>query len=105
MSIDFDHDLPTGYDRRYEGDILTQGEALKRIDLIAIWPASGGRRAVAIVISGPALEASIPLINGYLESVGLDPLEGDIREVMSGKRTEKAKPLSKEELRKFARRG
>jgi hypothetical protein len=105
VSIDFEHDLPTGYDRQYSGDILTQGEELKRNSLINIWPAAGGRKAVAIVISESALDVSIPIINGYLDAVGLDPIEGDIREVMRGKRSEKAKPLSKEELRKFARRG
>jgi hypothetical protein len=85
VSIDFEHDLPTGYDRQYSGDILTQGEELKRNSLINIWPAAGGRKAVAIVISESALDVSIPIINGYLDAVGLDPIEGDIREVMRGK--------------------
>lgn len=101
--IDLENDLPTNYDRQYRGIILSQAEELKRRGLVSIWP-SAGRKAVAAVPSKPALEAALPIVNAYLISVGLDPIEGDIREALSGKRSEKKGPLSDAELRKFARK-
>ncbi len=103
MSIDLDHDLPTNYPREHAGEVLTRAEELKRRGLITYWPAARGRRAVAAVPSEPALKAALPLVNGYLRSVGEEPIEGDIREALTGKRSEKKEPLSSEELRKFAR--
>ncbi len=102
-SIDLEHDLPTSYPRQHAAEVLKQAEELKKIGLITYWPAAGGRKAVAAVPSKPALEAAIPIVNDYLVSVGENPIEGDIREALTGKRSEKKEPLTPEELRKFAR--
>jgi len=100
--IDLENDLPTNYPAQYRGNILDEAEELNRKGLIRIWP-SAGRKAVAADPSKQALEAAIPLVNAYLRSVGEDPIEGDIREVLTGKRSEEKGPLSNEELRKFAK--
>ena len=71
--------------------------------LINIWPAAGDRKAVAAIISEEAIKAGLPMVNAYVKSVGEEPLEGTIREIITGKRSEKKSPLSSEELRKFAR--
>jgi hypothetical protein len=100
--IDLENDLPTNYPAQYRGNILDEAEELNRKGLIRIWP-SAGRKAVAADPSKQALEAALPLVNAYLRLVGEDPIEGDIREVLTGKRSEKKGPLSNEELRKFAK--
>ncbi len=100
--IDLENDLPTNYPAQFRTNVLHEAEELNRNGLIRIWPSSG-RKAVAAVPSKPALEAALPLVNAYLKAVGEDPIEGDIREVISGKRSERKGPLSNEELRKFAR--
>jgi len=102
-SIDLEHDLPTNYDRQYKSTILQQAAELKSRGLINIWPAAGGRKAVAAIISEEAIKAGLPIVNAYARSVGEEPLEGTIREIITGKRSEKKSPLSPEELRKFAR--
>ncbi len=102
-SIDLEHDLPTNYDRKYKSTVLHQAEELKSKGLISIWPAAGGRRAIAAVISEAAIKAGLPIVNAYAKSVGEEPLEGTIREIITGKRSQKKAPLSAEELRKFAR--
>ncbi len=102
-SIDLEHDLPTNYDKKYKSTVLHQAEELKKMGLINIWPAAGGRRAVAAIISEEAIKAGLPIVNAYTKSVGEEPLEGTIREIITGKRSEKKAPLSPEELRKFAR--
>ena len=81
---------------------MSGAEELNRIGLITIWPA-GNRRAVAAASSEDAIKAALPKVNAYLSSVGEDPLEESIREIITGKRTEKKGPLSREELHKFAR--
>lgn len=101
-SIDLEHDLPTNYDKKYKSTVLHQAEKLKNMSLINIWPAAGGRRAVAAIISEEAIKAGLPIVNAYAKSVGEDPLEGTIREIITGKRSERKSPLSPEELRKFA---
>jgi hypothetical protein len=102
-SIDLEHDLPTNYDRQYKSTILQQAAELKSRGLINIWPAAGGRKAVAAIISEGAIKAGLPIVNAYAKSVGEEPLEGTIREIITGKRSKKKSPLSPEELRKFAR--
>lgn len=102
-SIDLEHDLPTNYGKQYKSAILRQAAELKSKGLINIWPAAGGRKAVAAVISEAAIKAGLPIVNAYAKSVGEEPLEGTIREIITGKRSEKKSPLSPEELRKFAR--
>ena len=102
-SIDLEHDLPTNYDRQYKSTILQQAAELKNKGLINIWPAAGDRKAVAAIISEEAIKAGLPIVNTYAKSVGEEPLEGTIREIITGKRSEKKSPLSPEELRKFAR--
>jgi hypothetical protein len=102
-SIDLEHDLPTNYDRQYKSTILQQAAELKSRGLINIWPAAGGRKAVAAIISEEAIKAGLPIVNAYARSVGEEPLEGTIREIITGKRSEKKSTLSAEELRKFAR--
>jgi len=71
--------------------------------LINIWPAAGGRKAVAAIVSEEAIKTGLPIVNAYAKSVGEDPLEGTIREIITGKRSEKKSALTPEELRKFAR--
>lgn len=102
-SIDLEHDLPTNYDKKYKSTVLHQAEKLKIMGLINIWPAAGGRRAVAAIISEEAIKAGLPIVNAYAKSVGEEPLEGTIRDIITGKRSERKSPLSPEELRKFAR--
>jgi hypothetical protein len=102
-SIDLEHDLPTNYDKKYKSTVLHQAEELKSMGLINIWPAAGGRRAIAAIISEEAIKAGLPIVNDYAKSVGEEPLEGTIREIITGKRSERKSPLSQEELHKFAR--
>ena len=102
-ALDLEHDLPTNYDRQYKSTILQQAAELKNKGLINIWPAAGDRKAVAAIISEEAIKAGLPIVNAYAKSVGEEPLEGTIREIITGKRSEKKSPLSPEELRKFAR--
>jgi len=42
-------------------------------------------------------------VNAYLKAVGEEPLEGTIREIITGKRSAPTTPLTPEELRKYAR--
>jgi hypothetical protein len=49
------------------------------------------------------IKAGLPIVNAYAKSVGEEPLEGTIRDIITGKRSERKSPLSPEELRKFAR--
>ena len=58
---------------------------------------------MAAIISEAAIKTGLPIVNAYARSVGEEPLEGTIREIITGKRSEKKSPLSTEELRKFAR--
>ncbi len=102
-SIDLEHDLPTNYDKRHRSTILQQAEELRNKGLISIWPAAGGRKAVAAVISEDAIKTGLLIVNAYAKSVGEEPLDGTIREIITGKRSERKAPLSPEELRKFAR--
>jgi hypothetical protein len=102
-SIDLEQDLPTNYDKQYKSVILEQAAELKRRGLINIWPAAGGRKAVAAIVSEEAIKTGLSIVNSYAKSVGEEPLEGTIREIITGKRSEKKSALTPEELRKFAR--
>jgi len=100
--IDLENDLHKGYDKRFKGAILSEARALHTRGLVTIFK-SEGRDAISAVFSEEVFRAALPLINAYLKATGQEPLEGTIREIITGKRPEKKGPLSKEELRKFAR--
>jgi len=101
-SIDLENDLHTNYDKRFKGDIREQAERLCTYGLVHIFK-SEGRDAICAILSEDAFQAALPTVNAYLKAIGEAPLEGTIREIITGKRSEKKGPLSKEELRKFAR--
>jgi hypothetical protein len=100
--IDLENDLPTNYDSKFKGEILKQARELHINRLVTILK-SEGREIILAVFSESSICAGLPIVNAYLRAVGEDPLEGTIREILTGKRSEKRSPLSKEELRKFAR--
>jgi hypothetical protein len=58
---------------------------------------------VAAIVSEEAIRTGLPIVNSYLKAVGEEPLEGTIREIITGKRSDKRSPLTLDELRKFAR--
>ena len=100
--IDLENDLHTGYDKRFKGTILSEAEALHARGLVTIFK-SEGRDAICAVFSEEVFREVLSLRNAYLKATGQEPLEGNIREVITGKRSEKKGPLSNEELRKFSR--
>jgi len=100
--IDLENDLPTSYDRKFKGLILSEARVLHTQRLVAIFK-SEGRDAISAVLSEDSIRAGLPVVNAYLRAIGEEPLEGTIREILTGKRSEKRSPLSREELRKFAR--
>jgi hypothetical protein len=95
-------DLPTNYDKRFKGTILSEARMLHTSGLVAIFK-SEGRDAICAVLSEESIGAALPTVNAYLKAVGEEPLEGDIREIITGKRSTKKGPLTQDELRKYAR--
>lgn len=94
--------MHTGYDDQFKGAILSEARALHKLGFVTIFK-SLGRDAICAVFSEEIFPVVLPLINAYLKATGQDPLEPNIREIITGKRSEKKNPLSNEELRKFAR--
>jgi hypothetical protein len=64
---------------------------------------SEGRAAISAVISEECIRAGLPIVNAFLRAVGQEPLDGTIREIITGKRSTAKSPLTQEELRKYAR--
>ena len=64
---------------------------------------SAGRDAISAVLSEECIRAGLPIVNAYLKAVGEEPLEGTIREIITGKRSARKGPLTPDELRKYAR--
>jgi len=94
--------LPTNYDKRFKGIILSEARTLHTRGLVAIFK-SAGRDAICAVLSEESIGAALPTVNAYLKAVGEEPLEGTIREIITGKKSAVATPLTREELRKYAR--
>jgi len=101
-SIDLENDLHTNYDKRFKGEILKQAEELDAYGLVHIFK-SEKRNAICAVLSEDAFRVALPTVNAYLKAIGEEPLEGTIREIITGKRSEKKSPLTQDELRKYAR--
>ncbi len=100
--IDLENDLHTNYGKEFKGDIITQARELHTRRLVTIFK-SGGREAISAVFpSEGVIRVALPIINVYLEAIGEQPLEANIREILTDKKSEKTTPLSKEELRKYA---
>ncbi len=99
--IDFENDLPTNYDKKFRSAILSEARVLHTRRLVTIFP-SEGREAISAVFSEETIQAGLPIVNAYLKAVGEEPLEGTIREIITGKRSTKKGPLTQDELRKYA---
>jgi hypothetical protein len=100
--IDLENDLPTNYDSKFRSAILSQARALHIRGLVTIFK-SEGRDAISAVLSEECIRTGLPIVNAYLKAVGEEPLEGTIREIITGKRSVKKGPLTPDELRKYAR--
>ena len=100
--IDLENDLHTNYDRRFRGVILSEARALHALGLITIFK-SEGRDAISAVLSAECIQTGLPIVNAYLKAIGEEPLEGTIREIITGKRSARKGPLTRDELRKYAR--
>jgi hypothetical protein len=94
--------LHTNYDNRYKGVIVSEARTLHTRGLATIFK-SEGRDAICAVLSKECIRAALPIVNAYLKAVGEEPLEGDIREIITGKRSTVKGPLTEAELRKYAR--
>lgn len=94
--------MPTNYDNRYKGVILSEARTLHTRQLVTIFK-SEGRDAICAVLSKECIRDALPMVNAYLKAIGEEPLEGDIREIITGKRSTKKGPLTQNELRKYAR--
>jgi len=86
--IDLENDLHTGYDDQFKGAILSEARALHKLGFVTIFK-SLGRDAICAVFSEEIFPVVLPLINAYLKATGQDPLEPNIREIITGKRSEK----------------
>jgi hypothetical protein len=100
--IDLENDLPTNYDKRFRSVILSEARALHTRSLVTIFK-SEGRDAISAVLSEGCIQTGLPIVNVYLKAVGEEPLEGTIREIITGKRSARKGPLTPDELRKYAR--
>ena len=101
--IDLEDDLHTNYDKKFKGEILSQARELHTRQLASIFKSEGRDVIAAVFPSESVIRAGLPVINAYLKAIGEDPLEADIREIITGKRSEKKTQLTNEELRKYAR--
>jgi hypothetical protein len=97
-----ENDLPTNYDKRFRGTILSEARTLHTRGLVTIFK-SEGRDAISAVLSEECIRTGLPTVNAYLKAVGEEPLEGTIREIITGKRSARKGPLTQDELRKYAR--
>ena len=100
--IDLEDDLPTSYDKRFKGTIISEARTLHTHGYVSIFK-SEGRDVICAVLSEECIRGGLPIVNAYLKAVGEEPLEGTIREIITGKRSAPTTPLTPEELRKYAR--
>lgn len=100
--IDLENDLPKNYDKKFRGVILSEARELHARGLVTIFK-SEGRDAISAVFSEECIQVGLPIVNTYLKAVGQEPLEGTIREIITGKRPAAKGSLTQEELRKYAR--
>jgi hypothetical protein len=70
--------------------------------LVTIFKSEGRDAIAAVIPSEELLRVALPRINAYLKAIGELPLEADIREILTGTKSQKTTPLSDEELRKYA---
>ena len=100
--IDLENDLYTGYGKEFKAQIIAQARQMNAEHLVTIFKSEGRDAIAAVVPSEELMRIALPRINAYLKAIGEPPLEPDIREILTGKRSEKTTPLSKQELRKYA---
>lgn len=94
--------MHTNYDKKFRGVILSEARALHTRGLVTVFK-SEGRDAISAVLSEECIRAGLPIVNAYLTAVGEEPLEGTIREIITGKHSTKKGPLTQDELRRYAR--
>jgi hypothetical protein len=100
--IDLEDDLHTNYGKEFKSRIEAEARNLHTEGLVAIFKSEGRDAISAVFPSEGVLRVALPRINAYLRAIGEQPLEPDIREILTGKKSEKTVPLSKTELRKYA---
>lgn len=100
--IDLENDLHTNYGKEYKSDIESEARNLHAEGLVTIFKSEGRDAIAAVFPSEGVLRVALPKINAYLRAIGEQPLEPDIREILTGRKSERTAPLSKAELRKYA---
>jgi len=100
--IDLENDLHTNYGKEFKSSIEAEARNLHTEGLATIFKSEGRDAISAVFPSEGVLHLALPRINAYLKAIGEQPLEPDIREILTGKKSERTTPLSKEELRKYA---
>ena len=101
--IDLENDLHTNYGKPFKSRIIAEARKLNAEHLVTIFKSEGRDAISAVSPSVEVMRVALPKINAYLRAIGEPPLEADIREILTGKRSEKTTPLSEEELRKYAK--
>lgn len=100
--IDLENDLHTNYGKQFKSDVEAEARNLHAEGLVAIFKSEGRDAISAVFPSEEVLHAALPKINAYLRAIGEQPLEPDIREVLTGRKSERTAPLSEAELREYA---
>lgn len=100
--IDLENDLHTGYGKEFKGQIIAEARQMNTEHLVTIFKSEGRDAIAAVVPSEELIRIALPRINAYLRAIGEPPLEPDIREILTGKKSGRTAPLSKAELRKYA---
>jgi hypothetical protein len=100
--IDLENDLHTNYGKEFKSRVEAEARNLHTERLVAIFKSEDRDAISAVFPSEEVLRVALPRINAYLRAIGESPLEPDIREILTGKKSEKATPLSRAELRKYA---
>jgi hypothetical protein len=100
--IDLENDLHTNYDKKFKGSILSEARNLHAEGLVTIFKSEGRDVIAAVFPSEEVLRVAVPRINAYLRAIDEPPLEPDIREILTGRKSERTAPLSEEELRRYA---
>jgi len=100
--IDLENDLHTNYGKAFKSQIIAMARDLHAEHLVTIFKSEGRDAISAVIPSEELMHVALPKINAYLKAIGEPSLDADIREILTGKRSEKTTPLSKEELRKYA---
>jgi hypothetical protein len=100
--IDLENDLHTNYGKEYKGAIESEARNLHAKGLVTIFKSEGHDAIAAVFPTEGVLRVALPKINAYLRAIREPPLEPDIREILTGRKSERVAPLSNEELRKYA---